>query len=102
VVLCALILPASAALAQNIGDVAVSTTGEHFVVIRGAGGRPTWAPIEANDPAVARATRVIVVERYSPGIWVDPDGCQHWVMDDGFEGYMSPHLRRDGTPVCNR
>ena len=20
---------------------------------------------------------------YLPGIWVDPDGCEHWVMDDG-------------------
>jgi outer membrane protein OmpA-like peptidoglycan-associated protein len=40
-------------------------------------------------------------ERYVPGIWIDPDGCEHWVMDDGAEGYMSPHLRRDGTPVCH-
>ena len=22
-------------------------------------------------------------ERYVPTIWVDPDGCEHWVMDDG-------------------
>lgn len=41
-------------------------------------------------------------ERYAPGIWIDPDGCEHWVMDDGVEGFMSPHLRRDGTPVCHR
>lgn len=40
-------------------------------------------------------------ESYIPGIWIDPDGCEHWVMDDGVEGYMSPHLRRDGTPVCH-
>lgn len=33
-------------------------------------------------------------------IWVDPDGCQHWVIDDGIEGYMSPRLNRDGTPRC--
>lgn len=39
-------------------------------------------------------------EEYIPTIWVDPDGCEHWVMDDGTEGYMSPHRRRDGTPVC--
>ncbi|MFT6675076.1 MAG: outer membrane protein OmpA-like peptidoglycan-associated protein [Sulfitobacter sp.] len=37
---------------------------------------------------------------YVPSIWVDPDGCEHWVMDDGAEGYMSPHLTRDGKPVC--
>lgn len=33
-------------------------------------------------------------------IWVDPDGCQHWYVDDGVEGYMSPRLNRDGTPKC--
>ena len=33
-------------------------------------------------------------------IWVDPDGCQHWVIDDGIEGYMSPRLDRDGKPRC--
>jgi len=38
--------------------------------------------------------------RYVPTIWVDPDGCEHWVMDDGAEGFMSPHLSRDGKPVC--
>ena len=33
-------------------------------------------------------------------IWVDPDGCEHWVMDDGLEGYMSAHLDKSGKPVC--
>lgn len=41
-------------------------------------------------------------ERYAPTIWVDPDGCEHWVMDDGAEGYMSNHVNRQGIPVCNR
>ena len=41
-------------------------------------------------------------ERLIPGIWIDPDGCEHWVMDDGVEGFMSPHLRRDGSPVCHQ
>ena len=38
--------------------------------------------------------------QYIPNIWVDPDGCEHWVMDDGVEGYMSPHVDRHGRPVC--
>ena len=21
------------------------------------------------------------------GIWVDPNGCDHWIIDDGVEGY---------------
>lgn len=37
---------------------------------------------------------------YLQGIWVDPDGCEHWVMDDGAEGYMTPNIRPDGRPVC--
>jgi len=41
-------------------------------------------------------------ERYVPGIWVDPDGCEHWVMDDGWEGYMTPNVTPDGIPVCRR
>lgn len=41
-----------------------------------------------------------VGERYIPTIWIDPDGCEHWVMDDGAEGFMSNHLKRDGRPVC--
>ncbi len=47
-----------------------------------------------------KSRRVIRAERYIPTIWVDPDGCEHWVFDDGFEGYMTPHVRRDGRPVC--
>lgn len=46
--------------------------------------------------------KTIIGQRYVPTIWVDPDGCEHWVMDDGAEGYMTPHVRRDGTPVCRR
>lgn len=34
------------------------------------------------------------------GIWVDPNGCEHWIIDDGTEGYLSQRLQRDGKPVC--
>ncbi|NIZ13597.1 OmpA family protein [Phaeobacter sp. HF9A] len=51
-------------------------------------------------PASAQESRTITGERYVPTIWVDPDGCEHWVMDDGAEGYMSPHVTPDGKPVC--
>ncbi|MEM6728470.1 MAG: OmpA family protein, partial [Pseudomonadota bacterium] len=42
--------------------------------------------------------RVVVGERYTPTIWVDPDGCEHWVMDDGWEGFMSLKVDRNGKP----
>ena len=35
------------------------------------------------------------------GIWVDPHGCDHWIIDDGVEGYLSPRLTPDGLPVCS-
>jgi len=53
-------------------------------------------------PAFSQQALTSTGERYIPTIWVDPDGCEHWVMDDGAEGYMSPHLTRDGLPVCKR
>ena len=56
-----------------------------------------------HSPAFAAGSsggHMIVGEKYVPTIWVDPDGCEHWVFDDGWEGYMTPHVTRDGRPVC--
>lgn len=35
------------------------------------------------------------------GIWVDPNGCDHWIIDDGVEGYLSMRLDPYGKPVCS-
>lgn len=35
------------------------------------------------------------------GIWVDPDGCDHWIADDGVEGYLDRRRDRYGKPVCS-
>jgi hypothetical protein len=35
------------------------------------------------------------------GIWVDPQGCDHWIIDEGVEGYMSARLDQYGNPVCS-
>jgi len=35
------------------------------------------------------------------GIWVDPNGCDHWIIDDGVEGYLSERSTPDGRPVCS-
>lgn len=51
------------------------------------------------DSQVKRRT-VLLAERYEPTIWIDPDGCEHWVMDDGWEGFMTPHVLPNGKPVC--
>jgi outer membrane protein OmpA-like peptidoglycan-associated protein len=58
------------------------------------------ASVFAGAATAQQGQRTVVGERYIPTIWVDPDGCEHWVMDDGAEGYMSPHVNRQGVPVC--
>jgi hypothetical protein len=50
-------------------------------------------------PAMAETQKETV---YRADIWVDPDGCQHWIIDTGFEGFMSQRLDRAGKPVCNQ
>ncbi len=57
--------------------------------------------LTASD-AAAQRQRTIVGERYVPTIWIDPDGCEHWVIDNGIEGYMTPNRTPDGRPVCHR
>ena len=58
--------------------------------------------INLAGPALAQDPRIVPSEQYIPGIWIDPDGCEHWAMDDGTEGFMSPRRTRDGRPVCHR
>ncbi len=35
------------------------------------------------------------------GIWIDPEGCDHWIIDDGVEGYLSARLDDYGKPICS-
>ncbi|MGR3433338.1 MAG: hypothetical protein ACU0CO_00395 [Shimia sp.] len=34
------------------------------------------------------------------GIWFDPNCCDHWIIDDGVEGYLSQRVDPYGKPVC--
>ncbi len=34
------------------------------------------------------------------GIWVDGNGCEHWIIDDGIEGYLTTRWGPDGKPYC--
>lgn len=93
-------LAASAALAQPL--VIDATTGEP-IQITGLSG-DAMATLQGGGQVAASTPNGEIVLRgeiYGPGIWTDPDGCQHWVMDDGIEGYMAPILTRHGMPVCN-
>ena len=35
------------------------------------------------------------------GVWSDPEGCDHWMIDDGVEGYLMSRLDKYGKPVCS-
>ncbi len=56
-------------------------------------------PNKANDDGIIDSKELTQLRA---GIWVDPNGCDHWIIDDGVEGYLSARLdRRTGKPVCS-
>ncbi|GIT89948.1 hypothetical protein JANAI62_05680 [Jannaschia pagri] len=91
----AMTAPASA---QNVGDVGQDSAGNVYTFILDTDGNGRWI----RGRVAEGRERTILAERYTPTIWTDPDGCEHWVMDDGVEGFMTPHVTPDGRPVCNR
>jgi outer membrane protein OmpA-like peptidoglycan-associated protein len=40
------------------------------------------------------------LDNAKPSIWTDPDGCQHYALYNGWQGFMAPRMRPDGTIVC--
>lgn len=82
------------AVAQDqIGEVVV--TGDPF-----AGSYDAGTAATSSGAGAVVTTKGNAPGSYVAGIWVDPDGCQHWVMDLGIEGMMDSVLTRDGKPVC--
>jgi outer membrane protein OmpA-like peptidoglycan-associated protein len=71
-------------------------------VLGGLAAAALGVAVSADAGLAQQGQRTVTGEIYAPGIWVDPDGCEHWVMDDGVEGYMTPHVNRQGIPVCRR
>ena len=53
------------------------------------------------DKTVDRGTDSKDLSQLQAGIWVDPNGCDHWIIDDGVEGYLSARLDPYGKPVCS-
>ena len=53
------------------------------------------------DKTVDRGFDAKDLSTLKAGIWVDPTGCDHWIIDDGLEGYLSARLDRYGKPVCS-
>ena len=53
------------------------------------------------DKTVDRGFDAKHLSTLKAGIWVDPNGCDHWIIDDGVEGYLSQRLDKYGKPVCS-
>ena len=53
------------------------------------------------DKSVDRGFRSHHLSTMTAGVWVDPNGCDHWIIDDGVEGYLSQRLDKYGKPVCS-
>ena len=53
------------------------------------------------DKGVDRGRDSKDLSQLRAGIWVDPNGCDHWIIDDGVEGYLSARLDKYGKPVCS-
>jgi hypothetical protein len=53
------------------------------------------------DKTVDRGIDSKHLSKLKAGIWVDPTGCDHWIIDDGAEGYLSQRLDPYGKPVCS-
>ena len=53
------------------------------------------------DKSLDRGTDSKDLSQLKAGIWVDPNGCDHWIIDDGVEGYLSARLDKFGKPVCS-
>ncbi len=94
-----------------LGAVARVVAGGALLIAAGAaqaevnvtfGAQIAQSGIQQSINAKTRANGVVDGEKYVPTIWIDPDGCEHWAMDDGAEGYMDNRLTRDGRPVCHR
>ena len=56
---------------------------------------------DKQDKTVDRFIDAHPVSELKAGIWVDPNGCDHWIIDDGVEGYLSQRLDHRGKPVCS-
>jgi len=53
------------------------------------------------DKTVDRGFDSKDLSQLQAGIWIDPQGCDHWIIDDGVEGYLSQRLDKYGKPVCS-
>lgn len=70
------------------------------VMVSACGGDFVEDP-RGNDKTVDGGTDKKHLSQLVAGVWIDPQGCDHWIIDDGVEGYLSARLDPYGKPVCS-
>lgn len=56
---------------------------------------------DKKDKTVDRGFDSKHLSQLQAGIWIDPQGCDHWIIDDGVEGYLDQRVDKYGKPVCS-
>ncbi|MEM8591379.1 MAG: hypothetical protein AAGF13_02520 [Pseudomonadota bacterium] len=74
-----------------------SGAGDGIISIGGFG---AFADARTTDKTLDRGRDAKDLSQLVAGIWVDPNGCEHWIIDDGVEGYLSQRVDPYGKPVC--
>lgn len=53
------------------------------------------------DKTMDRGINAHHLSTLKAGIWIDPEGCDHWIIDDGVEGYLTQRVDDYGKPICS-
>ncbi|MDF1621135.1 hypothetical protein [Pseudothioclava nitratireducens] len=53
------------------------------------------------DKTFDRGTDRKHLSQLQAGVWIDPEGCDHWIIDDGVEGYLTARVDDYGRPICS-
>ncbi len=61
----------------------------------------TACDVPKKNKTVDRGFDAKHLSQLKAGVWIDPNGCDHWIIDDGVEGYLSARLDKYGKPVCS-
>ncbi|KEO52908.1 hypothetical protein [Thioclava pacifica] len=53
------------------------------------------------DKSIDRGLDSKHLSQLKAGVWIDPEGCDHWIIDDGVEGYLTARVDDYGRPICS-
>ena len=87
------------ALVATLGALGACSAGGGEGIIA-LGGLGAYADARTDDKTLDRGRDSKDLSQLVAGIWVDPNGCDHWIIDDGVEGYLSQRVDPYGKPVC--